>query len=122
MEQHHYAHTTYIEDLESLIFHHQHAVVRSLAEKGVLEDKVKVFKAKCDSLVKDIKDIDKTENSDETLKKTRKDLSEQLMSNMAKLKYFRDNLTRCESELEKFQLELGKMYMQRLHCQVVHGI
>ena len=115
------AESHYIEDLESLIKDHKlrlisFAVVCS-ASKGFEPE----IKTDCD-IVKDMKKIDADENfeSHETLQQQRKELSDKLIFTWQKLKFFRENITECESKKE-IAGELPKLYMQCLHISVVHN-
>ena len=123
MEQQ-YAQKNYIDDLDALIHNHKKTLVILSSEQHVVEGFITSITAKCDSLADKIKKMDADENinSDEILSEERNNLCQEIMSSMAKLKWFREQLTLCKSKAEQCQLELDKLLMQRLHVSVFHGI
>ena len=102
-----YAESHYIEDLESLIKHHELQLVSLDAEKMAAKGFEAEIKTDCDNIkdinIKDIKKLDAHQNfeSDETLQQQRKELSDKLIFMWQKLKWFGENITECESKKKR---------------------
>ena len=118
-----YAESHYVEDLESLIKHHELQLVSLDAEQMAAKGFEAKIKTDCDNIVEDIKKLDAHQNfeSDETLQQQRKELSDKLIFMWQKLKWFGENIAECESEKKEIAGELHILYMQRLHISVVHN-
>ena len=89
MEQH-YAQAHYINDLESLIEHHQKQLLSAAAEQEAAKVYEEKLKMECDGYAEKIKEIDANEDFDssETLEEERKQLSKKLVFRFGKLKWF----------------------------------
>ena len=118
----HYAKTHYVQDLETLIKHHELQLFDVSAEQQAAQGFESKIKVECDSFAEHIKKIDAEENfeSDETLEQQRKELSEKLIFSWQKLKWFREWIEECESKKEKIVGELHHLYMQQVHMSVIH--
>lgn len=113
MEQH-YLKTSYINDLQTLIFEAKHNLVRNKAELNVLEGRIGEIKEECLNISKEIKKLDDSSKATE-------DLKQDLFARHGFLMYMQDRERTVQKEhgdsLEKF----NALMAQKLHYDLHHA-
>ena len=117
----HFSNTSYMGDLNHLIFTARQKCVREVARREAIEKKIADLTKECDSLVLELKTLDAKPQPLDLQDTQRKDeVNGTLIDKWGLKMQFDSGLAICKEDFVKYMEELGRLEAHKVHIEYHH--